>query len=232
MSRHLLMTATAAALLAAAASASAVTVHFDDHYSVDYDGSTVFGSLSFWGGSGGGNVLFGWDVPVSLGATSLGGGTVSIDTTLPSFTITADPGFTLGGVSGFMGNLVFNEVGAGALTGASATGDVTLDSLTVPGALTITLARTVLSSGVGYAQGYLSGSSSASPSSLHSFGLSNAMVTLTASGGTFASITGQPQNKLQINLTVTPVPEPETYALMAAGLATFGVLALRRRRQR
>ena len=53
-------------------------------------------------------------------------------------------------------------------------------------------------------------------------------------GQTFAFTgLGNPENtKFYINtLTVTPVPEPETYALMLAGLGALGAFARRRRQQ-
>lgn len=51
----------------------------------------------------------------------------------------------------------------------------------------------------------------------------------TAAGYTFHSGLTADQDVYRISLSLAPVPEPQTYALMLAGLATVGALARRRR---
>ena len=58
----------------------------------------------------------------------------------------------------------------------------------------------------------------------------NAVLTLAAGNYAFA-VTGQAQaagGKYGVSINVSPVPEPETYAMMLAGLAALGFLARRR----
>ena len=55
------------------------------------------------------NEGFGWNVANSVGVVSAGPGLRTATFALPSFTITAKPGFTLSGITGSLGNLVFND---------------------------------------------------------------------------------------------------------------------------
>jgi hypothetical protein len=61
---------------------------------------------------------------------------------------------------------------------------------------------------------------------------SNASIdlTATAAGAVFASVVGQNQNQLKFELNMAPVPEPQTYAMLLAGLVALGALAQRRQR--
>jgi len=61
--------------------------------------------------------------------------------------------------------------------------------------------------------------------------VSSGSIALSESGGSFASITAQPQNKFEISFTAMPVPEPETYAMLLAGLGALGWLTKRRQNQ-
>ena len=219
-------TAVAVFGLLAALSAQADVVDYGS-FSVNYDASTVFGAptLSF---SAAGNVVgFGWTVPTDVQVVSLGS-LVNATFALPSFTITANSGWALsGGVEGFLGNLVFNELGGS--TGASVTGSVVVDgspSFPFGGALD----KVVLSSTGGLTTGYYSGNYSAPIGAFNSFSFSGGSLSLQASGGVFSSIIGQPQNELKVSLVATPVPEPETYAMLLAGLGVIAMLSIRRRR--
>lgn len=226
----LIRTLSAAALLVsgAAAQAMVVTSNFGT-YSVSYENATSFGALSFNGSSGGHGVYFGWDVPIDVAVVSGGGAAASASFALPSFTIAANPGYTLvGPITGFMGNLVFSEYGAGAVTGVSVSGDVLLNGSFVGSPIVELLRHPTFSTAMPSTQGVLSGSGSTPVGALQSFSFNNGLVTLTASGGSFASITAQPQNIYRYDFTATPVPEAETYALMGAGLLALGVLARRR----
>ena len=52
---------------------------------------------------------------------------------------------------------------------------------------------------------------------------------LTISGTTLAGTTGATVSLTNINSTVTPVPEPENYAMLIAGLGLVGAIARRRK---
>lgn len=86
-------------------------------------------------------------------------------------------------------------------------------------------------SGPGYLQGYFADTLGGPSAAFQTYTFSNASVVLSASGGTFSSIAAQPQNRLEIGFTAVPVPEPETLAMMLAGLAALGWLSFRRRQQ-
>lgn len=208
------------------ATASAATVNFTE-YTLTYDDSTTFGGLSGSFGSGS-TVGFNWTVPDSVHIASVGGAAVSNTFTLPSFTVTANAGYVLSGpVTGFLGNLVYTEVGTPTIT-VTATADVSVN-----GSPAFAFGGTIFgteTSGIPgvFSNGYYSGTQSAPIGAFTSFSVSNATLALSASGGTFASITAQPQNKLEFSFTAAPVPEPETYALMMAGLAVVGFVARRR----
>ena len=215
--------------LAGAASASAMTVTNYGAYTLSYDETTSFTFTDFSFNGGGGSTGFGWNVDTSVSVTSFGAVTPAIFT-LPDFTISVNPGWVLSGpVDGFLGNLVFNEVGAGAATSASASGMVSVDggpALPFGGALT-KVSTTVVP---GYTGGYYVGNASAGIGGFSSFSFTGGTLTLSAGGGNFSSIIGQSQNELSFGLIANPVPEPETAALMLAGLLTLGSLARRRSR--
>ena len=215
----------AAAALLASGLASATTTLNAGSYSVTYDETTAgFGFISswFWSGS---SVGFEWSVDPSVNVTSVGGAAATATFAIPDFTITANPGFSLSGpMTGSLGNIVYFMSGAGATTSLTATGSFSVDggpSTTLPSA---PLTQTVITPSFGY----FSGSSTAPLGAFTSFSVTGASITLTASGGSFASIGAQPQNKLKFDFTATPVPEPETYALMLAGLGLVGFMARRR----
>ena len=44
----------------------------------------------------------------------------------------------------------------------------------------------------------------------------------------FANIAAQPQNQLTISFTTAPIPEPETYLLLLAGIGLIGAIVRRR----
>lgn len=216
----------ALSLLTGVAASSAATSLDAGPYTVNYDESTSFGFISSWFSSGS-TYGFTWTVPDSVQVISFGDATVVAAFELPSFTLTPNAGWALsGGVDVFFGNLVFTEVG-GATTNIEATGDVSIDggpattvSASVPWVIT--------ASADGFLSGYFGGTGSLPIAGFSSVELSNASVTLSSSGGTFGSIIAQPQNKLEYSFTATPVPEPESYALLLAGLGVLGFLTRRR----
>jgi PEP-CTERM motif len=61
--------------------------------------------------------------------------------------------------------------------------------------------------------------------------VSNVVLMLTAEDGSLGAITANEQNQLRVSFNVTAVPEPETDAMMLAGLGALGWLARRRRTQ-
>ena len=221
-----LVVALATALAGLSANAASVDLN---GYTVAYDETTPgFGSVTFTFGDGT-NEGFGWNVSNTVGVVSQSQGLQTANFALPSFTITAKAGFTLSGVTGFLGNLVFNEVGSGAGTSASATGNVAINGTPV-GGIGGALSRTTTFSSPFFNSGYYADQVSLATPSYNSLSFSGGVLSLTASAGAgqFASVIGNHQNTLSFSVVPTPVPEPETYALMLAGLLAIGSLASRR----
>lgn len=222
-------TIVAAAALLVSGLASATTTLNAGSYSVTYDETTSgFGWISSWFTSGGGAVGFEWSVDPSVNITSLGGAPVSATFAVPDFTISVNPGYALSGpLTSSLGNIVYFQSGVGATTSITAAGSMSIDGgpvLALPaGALTQTPSSPSL--------GFFSGSSSVPLAGFSSFAVTSASITLNAAGGSFAAIGAQSQNKLKFEFTANPVPEPETYALLLAGLGIVGLMA-RRRQQR
>ena len=216
----------AATLLAVSPLAQAATQSIDfGPATLTYDDATDFGGLSAttsssWGWG------FEWTVPNSVQVSSFGP-LQTLAVQLPSFTLTANAGYTLTGVlSGFLGNLAYTEVG-GATTGILAYADIALNggpavswSSGLPWAST--------GSGPGFNLGYFAGTLSQTIGDYQSVTISNASIVLSATGGSFSAISANPQNRLKIEFQAAAVPEPETYALLLSGLLMVGWLARRR----
>ena len=209
--------------LAASLSASAATLDFGS-YLLDYDNTTAFGDPTGTGGSGA--VSFAWSVPSVVNVVSFGPA-ASSTFVVPSYTISAKPGFVLSTVTGFLGNLVFNEAG-GNTTNAHWAGSLALNGSPLF-AFDEDLNRTTTTAIPGFSAGYWSINPTAPIPPFSSFGFS-ADLTLSATGtagASFASLISQPQNQLKVSFVATPVPVPAGIWLIGSA---FGCLGLMRRR--
>jgi hypothetical protein len=215
----------AAAALLAVGLVNATTTLNAGSYSVTYDETTAgFGWIS-----NSSSASFQWSLDPSINVTSVGGVAASATFAIPNFTITANPGYALSGpVTSELGNIVYFQSGAGATTSITATGSVSFNG----GPATVLSASPLTQTPSTPSLGFFSGSSSFGAGSFSTFSVSAASITLNASGGSFAAIGAQPQNILKFGFTATPVPEPETYALLLAGLGMVGMISRRRRDQR
>ncbi len=220
--------AAAAALLIAAGAASATELADFGSHTVEYDETTAFGWMAGSYTSGGGAAGFSWTVPDAVQVASFGPlEVVFID--LPSFTIWPNSGWMLSNPSAFFGNLVFTEV-MGATTQIKIYADVSVNGGSAV-SLMDDVNWTATSNGPGFLNGYFGETFGPVAGGFNTLSVSNAYLALSATGGVFSSISSQPQNKLEVSLVAVPVPEPETYAMMLAGLGALGWLARRRRTQ-
>lgn len=222
-------TIAAAAALLVSGLASATTTFNAGAFSVLYDETTSgFGLITSWFTGPGGATGFEWSLNPSINVTSVGGAPASATFAIPDFTITANAGYALSGpVNSSLGNIFYFQNGAGATTSITAAGNVSVNG----GAPTVLAAAPLTQNPSSPTLGYFAGSSSFAAAGFTSFAVTGASITLNASGGSFAAIGAQPQNKLKFEFTAAPVPEPETYALLLAGLGVVGLVA-RRRQQR
>lgn len=192
-----------------------------------YDDSTSFGFLAGWFSSSDNKYGFSWNFSSDASVQNIGVGTTVNQIDLPWFTLTPNAGYSLSGdFTAFMGNLVYTEVG-GATTGILAYGDLSVDSgtpINISGHL-ITSTPNLTVPGTGY----FAESATLLIGSFNNIAVSNASLSLSASGGTYSSIITQPQNKIEFSFRAVPVPEPESYAMLLAGLGLMGVIARRRK---
>lgn len=218
-------TTVAIALLLGVSAASAMVVQNIGPATVTYDATTTLASLSGWS-SGGSIYSFAWTIPDTAAVVSLGALATTL-VNLPSFTLTPNIGWALsGGVTASLGNLSFVEVG-GAITSIASASSISVNggpTTVVNGMIAATPTLVTFSAVLGYFGGVMTVPIGA----FNSFAVSNASLTLSATGGTFSSITANPQNKLEISFTAMPVPEPETYVMLLSGIAVIGWVAKRR----
>ncbi len=218
----------AAALFCVSGLASATTSWNLGSYTVTYDETTTgFGYLAGAFTSGGGAVGFNWAVDPSVQVTSIAGAAASAVFAIPDFTISVNPGYVLSGpLKGSLGNIIYVEFGAGATTAITAVASVSVDG----GPATVLPPTPLAKVSTGPTLGYFADSGTAPLGVFTSFSVSAASITLSTTGGSFASIGAQPQNQLKFEFFANPVPEPETYALLLAGLGVVGWMARRRQR--
>jgi PEP-CTERM motif len=219
------------ALAAALSMGSAQAIQTVDvgAFTLTYDETSALGFLAgtyYSSGQRG----FSWNIPSSVNVFSTGAANTGVFV-LPSFKVEVNPGWALtGSVTGFMGNLVYNLVGAGASVSATVGGSLSVDggpATAVAGILNPTTTLAV----PGFESGYMSATQTASVGGpFTSFELTGLTLTLTAQGGSFSSIVAQPQNFMKVDFAVAEVPEPATVAMLLAGLALVGG-TLRTRRQ-
>ena len=221
----------AASLILAVSAASATTVFDVGGATLTYDETTTLGSTN---GSFNGFQFegFSWQIPNSATLVNTAKGTTKFFTVaLPSFTIAANTGFALSDLTGFFGNPTFFDFGG--TSNIQFSGDVSIDggaAIPVSGLIDFEVTNQNLS--IGLNAGFFSQTETL-PGPFSTFALSNASLLLTASvdaNGTVSSIVSNPQNKLEISYTVVAVPEPETGAMLLAGMAAIGWVARRQRK--
>lgn len=207
--------------------ASALVVQDNGSYTLTYDEGSDLGHLASWFSSSD-SAGFQWNLNDSIKVVSVGGALETLSVSLPSFTVTANAGWTLSNFHAFLGKLAFTEVG-GNTTSILAYADVEIDGMdySLSGS---SIDWVITSSGPSHNIGYFA-SSALLPMSFSTLSVSNASLVLSAAGGDFGSIQATDQQKLEISFNVTAVPEPETYAMLLAGLGVIGWVATKRRRR-
>jgi hypothetical protein len=171
-------------------------------------------------------------LPDSLNVANIGLGSTVNSFAMPDFTITANAGYSLSGLTAFIGNLAYTEVGQAFADLHVAT---TLSVDGGPGTpFSGPLSKVSTISGPGFNSGYFTDTAPVSGGTFSSLSLTNATLTLLAFGGAdgaFAGIFANPQNKLEFSLIAAAVPEPESYAMFLAGLGLIGAIARRGKQQ-
>jgi hypothetical protein len=223
----LMKLAVIAAAMVISGSALATAQSFDTgNYTVSYDDANFYNTGNW---SSGDHQGFSFNIPGSFNVDQIQG-TATYD--LPSFTVTADAGYTLSGPFdlkiGSFGVVTFG----GGSAGASMTGSFVVDGATVPlDKLALTSDQSRPKSSAGYIFDSYTLESSNSLPSFKSLSLSNGQMTLSASGPlalVFAN-GGSTASQFQASLYVTAVPEPDTYGMMLVGLCLVGSIAKRRK---
>jgi hypothetical protein len=218
----------AASLLFAASAALADSVDVGGA-TLDYDETTTLGSIGTF--SGDQSEGFSWQLPKSATVVNTVRGTTEFFTVdLPSFTLTANPGYALSNFTVFFGNPTFFDLGG--TSNIEFNGEVSINgSAPISVSSLIDFEITNQNENIALNAGFFSQKETLS-GPFTTFTLSNASLLLTAyvlEDGNFSSIVSNPQNQLEISYNVVAVPEPETGVMLLAGLTAMGWLARRRR---
>ncbi len=221
----------ATALLFAMSAASATTVFDVGGATVTYDETTTLGFINS-SSNGFQFESFNWIIPNSATLVNTVEFTTEFLTVaLPSFTISANPGFALSDLTVFFGNPTFFDLGG--TSNILFSGDISIDGGSViPVSSLIDFVITNQNLSIALNAGFFSQTETL-PGPFTTFALSNASLLLTATvdpNGVVSSIVSNPQNKLEISYTVVAVPEPETGAMLLAGLAAMGWVVRRQRK--
>jgi len=203
------------ALLAAfaAAQAQAATLS-NDAFSISYsDQLTQFGTPSLIGN----NLVF---TPSALNATAFGNA-FDLNTATFSFTVSANIGYQINGLSLFESGGAYKEGDASA----KAIGQLIVNSIGGAPQNYSTSFTALAGDGVSTWTGNTS-ITPASPLSSASITLNNYLVARSNNLDSFATIN---KGNTQIGFSVAAVPEPESYAMFLAGLGIVSAVVRRRR---
>ncbi len=220
--------ALSAVLAVAAVSASAATATIDgDGFTITYDTALtgLFGTPTLVG-----NVLS-WFPSGSPGFTAQSSSGFAVTNSTFSLMVTADAGYTLNGFSLVEGGDYFYFGDTGATAGVDVSGQLRVTSL--PGS---TSATSIVETTTYSANSFLNFDTNnwaASAATTPLTGVTQANVSVqnilaayVLGGAGYSFIE---KKEAFLTLSVSPVPEPETYALFLAGIAAVGFVVARRR---
>ncbi len=237
----LLVTGLSVAHAVAPPSFSSFTTEFNE-YTVSYQNDTALGSFAstFSTSDGDGNKVYGftWKLSAAVQVASPTGAFAQSVFALPEFTITANPGWTLAGpLSSVFGNLSFVEFGDGATTNVTASGKLSFNGAVVTTLVNAPISKTRTSSDALLETlrfGYFGDNASYPHTSFLSVKVSEAFLTLTAEGGSSSAVFAETNSILQYSVGVipSPIPEPQSWAMLLAGLGLMVIVARRRQATR
>lgn len=204
-------------------------------YSMTYDSTsplspsllTSTGSFSTSGNTYG----LTWNVPGTVNVEALGGNQ-SATFSLPAFTLHADPGYVLGGpINLSIGSFTFTAL-SGAGWGGGFTGTLKVDNGSDVPVSTLFATTIDLSSAISKAGSLNASTSTPLAPGASTIQFSGGVLTLSvlaSSTGQYANILSPGQNQFSVSFTAAPVPEPEGYTMLTAGLFLIGAIVRRRR---